>query len=424
MNIEIKNKSKEYDVIVCGGGPAGCAAAISAARQGVKVLVIEAGSALGGMATLGLVSKWAPFTDKEKVIYRSIPLEIIKKYKAAADIPEDKWDWINISPEKLKIVYDDLLSEAGAEVLFESRVCDVVKNGQNIESVIVSNKSGLTPYKAHIYIDCTGDADVAFYSGVNCEIGDTDGAIQPASLCFAIANVHMDKVTEKLGSNPKDGFWARVKQSGRFKLGCKHFIPAVFGENTVIANAGHLFNIDSTNPEEVSNALIKGRKIAEEYLEILKEGMPEAFADAFIVCTSNTLGVRESRRIEGEYRLTMEDYIMRRSFPDDIGRNCYWLDCHAAPGTSKISKIAPEDRHYKPGESHGIPFRCLIPKGVDNLLVAGRSISMERMVLSSVRVMPNCLAMGEAAGIGAAITVKKNIGVHEIDYKEVVSYIK
>lgn len=422
MNIEISSPVKEYDVIVIGGGPAGCAAAIAAARNGVSVLVIEASTALGGMATIGMVSKWAPFTDKQKVIYKSIPLEIMKKYKAAANIPEDKWDWVNIIPEKLKIVYDDMLIESGAEVLFESRVCQTVVKDGNIDLVIVANKSGLTPYRAHTYIDCTGDADVAFMSGVPCEKGDELGNIQPSSLCFAICNVDMEKVPFTLSSGPVDGFWGKLKAAGKFNLTCKHFIPAIIG-NTILANAGHLFDVDSTNPQEVTKALIKGRKIAEEYLELLKEGIPEAFKDAFIVCTSNVLGVRESRRIEGEYRLTMEDYALRRSFPDEIARNCYWLDCHAGPGKKMAVQIPPEKRHYLPGESHGIPFRCLIPKKLDNLFVAGRSISMERMVLSSVRVMPNCLAMGEAAGIGAAISVKESCGVHAVDVKKVIEKI-
>lgn len=424
MQVELKNAlCSDYDVIIAGGGPAGCAAAIAAARMGAKALVLEASAALGGMATIGLVSKWAPFTDKQKLIYRSIPIEIIRRYKQAAGIDENKWDWIDISPEDLKIVYDDMLSEAGADVMFQSQVCDAAVKDGNIDSLVVSNKSGLTPYRAKIYIDCTGDADVAYFSGVKCEKGDEDNNIQPSSLCFAIVNVHMEKLDITLSSNPSDGLWAKVNNEGRFRLGCKHFIPAYFGNGTIIANAGHLFNVDSTDPKAVSQALARGRKIAQEYLEILKENLPDVFCDAFIIETSSVLGVRESRRIEGEYRLTMEDYLERKTFTDEISRNCYWIDCHSGPGTTRRNMVPPEKRHYSAGESHGIPWRCLVPKGIDNLLVAGRCISMERMVLSSVRVMPNCLAMGEAAGIGAALAAKQNTGVHAIDAREVIRNI-
>ena len=151
MQITIKNSEKHYDVIIVGGGPAGCAAAIAAGRQGVKALVIEAGSCLGGMATSGFVSKWAPMTDKEKVIYRSIPVEIVSRYKKAAGIEEEKWDWVPLYPEVLKIVYDEMLAEAGVQVLFDSSVVDTVLEEGKIKCLIVANKKGLTPYTADVY---------------------------------------------------------------------------------------------------------------------------------------------------------------------------------------------------------------------------------------------------------------------------------
>lgn len=422
MQLEIRNAVREYDVIVVGGGPAGCAAAIAAARQGANTLIIETGSALGGMATLGLVSKWAPLSDKEKIIYRSVALEIVTRYKKKANIPDAKWDWIPLFPEDLKLVYDEMIEECGAKVIFESRVCDsVVKDGK-IDTLIVANKNGLTPYKAKTYIDCTGDADVAAYSGVPFEMGDENGTVQPGSLCFIIGNVKLDRLEGgKLpNSNPSDGIWARICRENKYPLVCKHFIPAVIGENTVFANAGHLFDVDSTDNEAVSAALVKGRRIAAEYLAALKEYMPEAFSDALIVATAPSYGTRESRRIRGEYTLTLEDYQGRRSFHDEIGRNCYWIDCHGA--SKSMSELV--NRRFEKGESHGIPWRCMIPQGIDNLLVAGRSISMERVVLASVRVMPNCLAMGEAAGLGAAIAASKGIGVRAIDVKDVQAKIK
>lgn len=423
MQLNIKNPVKEYDIIIAGGGPAGCAAAIAAARLGADVLVLEATGCLGGMATSALVSKWAPYTDKQKVIYRSIPLEILTRYKERAGIPEDKWVWVEIDPETLKVLYDEMLAEAGAKVLFQSTICDVLVEDGNISCLIVANKAGLTPYKAKIYIDCTGDGDVAAFAGVPFQQGDEEGHLQPGSLCFAVADAHMDKLTGAFDSNPTDGMWARIRDEGKYPLTSKHFIPAVFG-NTVFANAGHLYGVDPTDPQQLSDGYTKGRQIAQEYMKVLKEYWPDVFCDAMLVATSPLQGVRESRRIEGEYCFTLEDYMARRSFPDEIGRNSYWLDCHGHNAKKNdFINYRVEGRNYGPGDSHGIPWRCLIPKVLDNLLVAGRCISMDRTTLSSLRVMPNCLATGEAAGIGAALAVKQGIGVHAIDAQEVISHI-
>ena len=422
MNIQIKNSPKSYDVIIAGGGPAGCAAAIAAGRMGVKVLVIEATTCLGGMATAGLVSKWAPFDDQEKVIYRSIAVEVLDRYKQKAGLPMENYRWVSLYPEMVKVVYDEMLAEAGVEVLFDSRVVDCVVEDGNISALIVANKAGLTPYVAKTYIDCTGDADIATFGGVPFESGDENGNLQPASLCFIIGNCHLEKRNGKiLGSGPKEGLWRNIIDSKKYPLLCKHFIPAYWGDGVLIANAGHIYGLDSTDPEAVSAAMVKGRQMAEQYLQALKDFEPEIFGDACIVSTAPSIGTRESRRIKGEYTITLEDYMRRRSFDDEVCRNSYHLDCH---GKVPPSMKGMDLYQYTPGESHGIPWRCMIPVGLDNLLVAGRSVSMERAALASIRVMPNCLGMGEAAGIGAALASKNGTGVRAINPQEVQSYIK
>ncbi len=418
---KINSSELNYDVIVAGGGPAGCCAAIAAARQGMKTLLIEATSALGGMGTMGMVSAMSPFTDGEKLLYKSIPVEILSCYKERTGIPESKWDWIKISPEDLKRVYDDLLIESGADVIFQSTVCGADTQDGKIKSIIVANKNGLTAYEAKVYIDCTGDGDLAAHSGVEFEKGD-DGEVQSSSLCFSISNIHTDKINIKINSNFNDGIWPIIIADKKYPLICRHFIPVTFGD-TLIINGGHIFDIDSTDIKSVSNAYFLGRKTAEQYHKALIEYMPEAFGDSYLVETAPLLGIRESRRIKGEYTLTVEDYFARKSFDDEIARNSYWLDCHPSGKNKSSFKANPEDG-YKKGDSHGIPFRCLVPLGVDNLLVAGRCMSVERIVLASTRVMPNCLATGEAAGIGAALAVKKKTNVRNINGADIRKIIE
>lgn len=365
---------------------------------------------------MGMVSAFAPFTDGEKLIYRSVPVEILERYKKRMGIPEYKWDWIKLSPEDLKRVYDDMVTESGAEVLFQSSVCSAETENRRIKRIYVAGKGGLKVYRAKVFIDCTGDGDLAAFSGVPFEIGQ-DGEVQSSSLCFAIGNVHTDKINIKINSNFDDGIWPKIISDGKYPLITRHFIPVMFGD-TLIVNGGHLYIENPTDSEEISKAYILGRKTAEQYITALKEYLPEAFGDSYLVETAPLIGVRESRRIKGKYTVTVDDYVNRRNFDDEIARNSYWLDCHSAANNKNSTEIKI-DNTYKKGDSHGIPFRCLIPENIRNLLVAGRCISVERTVLSSTRVMPNCLATGEAAGIGAALAVKTNTDACDINGAQV-----
>ena len=421
MQTTIRKQCMDYDVIIGGGGPAGCAAAVAAARMGAKTLLIERTNALGGMSTVGMVSMMAPYTDREKVIYFSVAREILERYKKRMHLASNAFDWIGLSAEELKIVYDEIVTESGVDVLFDSVICDVKTNGESIESVLVANKSGLTSYQANVYIDCTGDADIAALAGVPYEVGDADGTVQSATLCFVISNVDMDATSNLRGKlqGGKNSKWEQIVAEGKYPLVENHCAPVELGEGTIIFNAGHINGIQPTDPISLSQAIMLGRKIAQQYHEALKEYWPEYFKDSTLIATAPALGVRESRRIEGMYRLTVEDYLERKHFPDEIAWNCYWIDSHGGKLDVRI-----EDVHYKPGESFGIPFRCLVPIRCNNLLVAGRSISMERSVLSSVRVMPNCYATGEAAGIGAAIAAKNGYSVQDIPVDSVLTELR
>ena len=214
----------------------------------------------------------------------------------------------------------------------------------------------------------------------------------------------------------------KIIASGKYPLIADgHLCSNVIGPGTVGFNAGHLWKVDNTKPETVSAALVHGRAMAEQYAAALAEFCPRAFGNAFLVTTGSQMGIRETRRIIGDYVLTLEDYIARRSFPDEICRNSYFIDIHhALEDVEKDNAAGLEGlKHtirYGAGESHGIPYRCLTPRNLRNVLVAGRSVSCERIVQGSVRVMPVCLAMGEAAGIAAAHAAQNHEGdVHAVD---------
>lgn len=399
-----------WDVIVVGGGPSGCTAATAAAREGARTLLIEATGALGGMGTMGLVPAWCPFTDKERIIYGGLAERVLKATMAGMPhVPRDRFDWTPIDPERLKRVYDEMVTEAGATVLFNTSLISVEAAEGVVETLIVANKGGLSAYRAGTYVDATGDADLAVWAGAAYEKGDPEtGELQPATHCFVLSNV--DDYGYLYGGSIKgdDPIIGEILASGKYpEIADAHACNNLIGPGTVGFNAGHLWEVDNTDPFSVSRALIEGRKIAASFRDALAAFFPEAFANAFLVSTGALMGIRETRRIIGDYVLTLEDYLDRRAFPDEICRNAYFIDVHNTVDEVALFNEDPQafERNrisYEPGESHGIPYRCLTPKGVRNVLVAGRSISTDRQVQGSTRVMPVCLAMGEAAGAAAA----------------------
>ncbi len=417
-----------YDVIVAGGGPAGCAAAASAARDGAKTLLIESTFVLGGMGTAGLVPAWCPFSDKEKILYRGIAEEVFTAAKAEMPIVgRDDLDWVPIDAEGLKRVYDRLVTNSGVRVLFGTQVVGADCAEGKIRALIAANKDGLAAYTAGVYIDCTGDGDLAAAAGAQFHMGAEDGTLMPSTHCFTLAGVNMEaffndpkngqRTTGGLHPNNKNSIaYAFAKDERYPDITDEHLCNSYLGADVVGFNAGHLWQVDNTDPFSVSAAMILGRKIAKEYKDALADYFPEAFGNTYLCATAQLMGVRESRRIVGDYTLTAEDYQSRASFPDEISRNCYYIDVHMTPE----EKAACPDRsavqaRYGKGESHGVPYRCLTPKGIVNLAVAGRIISCDRRLLASLRVMPNCLTTGEAAGTAAAMAARGNCDMHAVD---------
>lgn len=331
--------------------------------------------------------------------------------KGVSHEPENKLDWVSINPEYLMSIYDRMVTESGAKVLFFSRLAAVeMSSDDTIDAIIVSNKAGLVAFKGKVYIDATGDGDLAAWSGASFKRGyDEEGSVQMSSLCFSFANIdsydYINGPTLYVWKDESTPLYKAVR-SGKYPLVDTHFCNNLVGPDVIQCNAGHM-TVDTTDPWAISEAMILGRQKAVQYLKAMKDVRPSTFSNAFVVKTASLLGVRDSRRIEGDYIFTVEDWRQRKSFEDEIGRNCYYIDVHSG-------KHKPE--HYKKGESHGIPYRCLTPKGIKNLLTAGRCISTDEQAFGSTRVMPCCLVTGEAAGMAAAHAIKQTRNdVHKID---------
>jgi len=411
-----------WDVVVFGGGPAGCTAAAAAAREGAKTLLVEATGALGGMGTSGLVPAWCPFTDKERIVYGGMAEKVLKGCMAGMPhVAPDRFDWTPIDAELLKRIYDDLVTGHGATVRFNTLLTRVeCDTDGHADVAVVASKAGLTALRAPVYVDATGDADLAAWAGAEFEKGDDEGDLQPATHCFTLTNVDMYAYQHCGGIKySKHGnAIEKIVASGKYPdIPDTHACNNVVGPGAIGFNAGHVWDVDNTDPATVSKALMQGRKIAAAFRDACAEFFPEAFANAHLTQTGSLLGIRETRRVIGDYYLTIDDFANLRSFPDEICRNSYYIDVHhkktekGDPNAGKVKAI-----HLKRGESHGIPYRCLTPKGLANVLVAGRSISTDRAVQGSTRVMPVCLAMGEAAGLAAAMAARDTShDVHAVD---------
>jgi len=411
--------TREVDVIVAGGGPAGIGAAVAAARQGARTLLVEQYGILGGMATAGLVLHFQRWTIGERRIIGGLAWEMARRIAAMNDRFNAPGPW-NLGwegagippfdPEHLKSVADGMVGESGADVLLHTFVCGVVRSGGRVDGLLIENKSGRQALLGKVIIDATGDGDVAAQAGAPYEKGcPDDGSMQAMTMCFRVANADYAALVQHPTENGADLLvreaMLKAMEDGILPVvGGPWIVPNVRGEFRI--NAARQWG-DCTSAEDLTRASIAGRRLVWTFFAWLRETFPE-FRQAHIMDTGFQIGTRESRRILGDYVLSAEDVREAVRPPDTIAMGGHGIDIHSTTGS------AAHRMDYLPG-AYGIPYRCLLPRGLDNVLVAGRCISATHEALASARVMAQCMAMGEAAGTAAALAVRHGCSTRQVD---------
>jgi len=420
----------EADVLVVGGGPAGLGAALGAAATGAEVVLAERYGFLGGNATAALVMPLMSFHTQRGAapLTRAGPLmpldhapgdpvvagalkTLLERLVAAggAITPSERTGFVvPFDPEIFKLVALDLLDEAGVKYLFHAFATGVV--GQHRpEGVVFETKSGPVVITARAIVDCTGDGDVAALAGTPFEVGrDLDDLVQPMTLMFRITEFEREAFTAYAETHPDQwrgvhGLWALIKEAtaaGQLNLPREDIL--FFGtphEREISVNSTRVTRVLGTDVWDLTYAEWESRRQMRQIVAFLRRYVP-GFERAYVVQSGVNVGVRETRRIVGEYQLTADDVLAARKFDDVIARGSYPIDIHNPTGTGTILRMLP------PGEAYDIPLRCLLPQRVDHLVVAGRCISGSHEAHSSYRVMPIAMATGQAAGVCAALAAR------------------
>ncbi len=406
----------EVDVLVAGGGPAGLSAGFAAARRGFKTLIAEQFNCLGGVATAGghghicLFSAWA---DDTRVVGGILWEAARRVARAGYGICDNSNADFEI--EGMKLVLEQMAAECGAGLLYHTFCAEALMEGGKAAGAVVQNKTGRGVIKAKRVIDCTGDGDLAASAGCSYDYGDEEsGACQPMTLMFTIGGVDWEKVRRFRGNDWQLAeVWEKAQKAGDMRPFQKNIMgwwwtPTRPGQ--VGVNFTHINGVSAISAEDLTAATIEGRKQAYETIEVYRKYIP-GMEKCHMVSTPNTAGTRESRRVRGLYTLTREDVVRQAVFPDSIGYGSFFIDIHNVKGPGMDEKTWRPEKGFK----YQIPYRVMVPLEGDNLWVAGRCASAAHEALGSLRVMPQCGVMGEAAGTAAALSIREDCSPKDLD---------
>lgn len=427
---------KEVDVVVVGGGPSGIMAAEAAAKKGLKVMLLESKSFLGGNLVIGLPIL-GYLSQKGKLITQGLAQKFIDRLKEKNAASDHRPCPLHMSltivdPEEVKTTALQIMEENEVDVLFYAFFAGVVKEGNELKGVIIESKTGREAILAKVVIDCTGDADVAYRAGAPTEKGDENGGMQPPTLMFLMKGVDVKKLRLSIADHPeiydmdtipneffrKDDNFITVGLRGKVLEALKDgleiptertILITGLNEDEIWVNMSRINGVDGTDPASLTFGEKVGRKQIFEIEKYLKKYVP-GFENAYMDRVAPFLGIRETRRIVGKYILTEEDILSRRYFDDSIAVASYPIDIHHPDGGGCTLRWS--------GDCYDIPYRSLLPLEIENLIVAGRSISTTHEAMSAIRVMAPCMLMGEAAGLAANLAIKHNIYPSQVDAQE------
>lgn len=415
MNVTFKiENTASFDVIVAGGGPAGIGAAISAALEGAKVLLIERAGIVGGCITIGHVSPLSGGMGKNTLAEKINSL-----------IKNGNTEQSSFNVENAKICLTELLAKHNVTVYLNSAVTQVIKENDKIKSVIISTAMGLKAVSAKMFIDATGDGTLSFLSGEDYEIGrKQDGLLQPVSIMFTIGGIEKDKKVfcfhEEMDTVLKRGSFLQMCKEANLTGELPENVNIIRlyeakRDDEQVVNATQQNRVDPLSEEQYSLANVELRRQMSQIVNFLRRNV-EGYQNIYISDSAEVVGVRESRRIKGYYEITAEDLLAGRTFEDVVvHKTGFPIDIHNPDGAGQGET---EGKPYETSQ-YDIPYKSLIPLKNKNLIVAGRCISGTHRAHASYRVMNICICMGEAAGIAAAICAKENISPIELGHKSV-----
>ncbi len=393
------------DVVVLGAGSAGCTAAIAAARAGADTLLVERYGFLGGTSTMVLDSFYGfyiPGNDARRVV-GGIPWEIVERLRRCGMVLERPSSYgagqaVTYDPPTLQVVWEQTALEAGVRLRLHTFCIDVQKEGDRITALVVGGKSGMGLITGKVFVDTSGDADLCFRAGAPFQPAGEDGPAQSLTTTFRLGNVDEERAL-KVKRADLVQMMKEANLSGEYRLpreeGSVHRTPL---RGVVATNMTRVAYVDGTDPVELTKAEVEGRRQAMEYVRFLRERIP-GYEQAYLINFSTQIGIRETRRVYGDYRLTREDVLSARHFPDAIAQCGAPIEDHH-PGSDTRWEYLPT------GATYDIPLRSLIPQTVANVLTAGRCLSATHDAHASVRSMGQCMAMGQAAGTAAALALQ------------------